>query len=278
MKKKYFQIGNILGLVLLQIISCTSPPDIEKKFEQSTTERQNAKKKELYDLLLSSKDGWKMIYFPDRERVGGYTHLFKFDKDYTVQMASDVDSNTKTFKSEYAIENTSLTSLTFITRSRIHQIAILADLEKPLGDYQFLYIGKNDNEIIFESAKTAMEVRFIKATAKDWIDLNNNFEFENQLYFADQKHIFDIYEGSIKKKVGSFEFNRATRILAIRFYLNIWNNYPLALTAKGFILDPPLIENNQEFREFVYDKKTKTFVSTSSNAMKIVLRGEKWSD
>lgn len=110
----------------MQIGSCSST-DAEQKFDQTPTERLNAQQKELSDLLLTSEHGWKAVYFTDNTVLGGYTHLFKFAADGTVQMASDFDSDTQTYKSEYAVQTGSTVSLVFTTKNRIHlyQIQII---------------------------------------------------------------------------------------------------------------------------------------------------------
>src|SRR4051812_798083 len=90
----------IAGILILQLSACSnSATDADQLFEQTPTERLNAQKKELNDVLLSSEFGWKAVYFTDNTVLGGYTHLFRFAADGSVQMASDFDSDTSIYKS-----------------------------------------------------------------------------------------------------------------------------------------------------------------------------------
>ena len=122
MKAKNILKYLIVSFLILQLTSCTNN-DAEQKFDQSPTERLNAQQKELKDLLLSSEFGWKAVYFTDDSQLGGYTHLFKFAADGTVQMASDFDEDTSISKSQYEIQLGSTVSLVFTTKSRIHLLS-----------------------------------------------------------------------------------------------------------------------------------------------------------
>ena len=62
MKAQYIYKYLIIGFIALLLASCTNT-DAEQKFDQSPAERLTAKQKELNDLLLSSENGWKVVYF-----------------------------------------------------------------------------------------------------------------------------------------------------------------------------------------------------------------------
>ncbi|MNF95416.1 hypothetical protein D3C84_781670 [compost metagenome] len=136
------------AFLALQLSSCDNNTEADPKFDKTPTERLNAQKTELSDALLSSEFGWKAVYFTDNTVLGGYTHLFRFAADGTVQMASDFDDDTAVYKSEYQVQLGSTVSLTFTTKNRIHLLSesdnypIAALRAKGyLGDFQFLYYG-----------------------------------------------------------------------------------------------------------------------------------------
>ena len=107
-----------IAVLAMQLASCDNKEDVDPIFDQTPTERLNAQKKELNDLLESSEFGWKAVYFTDTTQLGGFTHLFKF-KSGSVDMASDFDNDTAIYKSEYGIELGSTVSLVFTTKNKI---------------------------------------------------------------------------------------------------------------------------------------------------------------
>jgi len=122
MKMKNIYKYLIAGILVLQLSACSNT-DAEQLFDENPTTRLNNQKSELNDALLSSQFGWKAVYFTDNTVLGGYTHLFKFAQDGTVEMASDFDTDTNIYKSEYAIQLGSTVSLVFTTANRIHLLS-----------------------------------------------------------------------------------------------------------------------------------------------------------
>ena len=84
----------LVAVLAIQLFSCDNKETLDSPFNATPTERLNAQKKELNDILQSSEYGWKAVYFTDNTVLGGYTHLFKFATDGTVEMASDFDDDT----------------------------------------------------------------------------------------------------------------------------------------------------------------------------------------
>jgi len=52
-------------LLVLYLSACSNNTDADQLFDKTPTERLNAQKKELNDILLSSEFGWKAVYFTD---------------------------------------------------------------------------------------------------------------------------------------------------------------------------------------------------------------------
>ena len=79
-------------------------------------------------------------------------------------MASDFDTDTDIYKSQYEIQLGSTVSLVFTTKNRIH---LLSDSNNSsyyslegkgyLGDFQFLYYGQENGEIVFKTNRTVKE-------------------------------------------------------------------------------------------------------------------------
>ena len=213
MKVKNIFKYSTVAFLSAQLVACDKT-DTEQKFEQSPTERLNAREKELNDLLLSSEQGWKAVYFTDNTQLGGYTHLFKFTADGKVTMASDFDADTKAYTSEYDVVLGSTVSLLFNTNNRIHLLSDsnnypTADLkgEGYKGDFQFLYYGQEKGEIIFKTNRSFQELRFVKATAQDWADLPKNIAMIPNVVGAPTRPLFRLMETNDGTKITQFDFS-----------------------------------------------------------------------
>lgn len=266
----------IVAFLATQLAACDKT-DTEQKFEQSPTERLNNQEKELNDLLLSSEQGWKAVYFTDNTQLGGYTHIFKFTADGKVTMASDFDADTKPYTSEYDVVLGSTVSLLFNTNNRIHLLSDSNNFPTPdlkgegyKGDFQFLYYGQENGEIIFKTNRSFKELRFVKATAQDWADLPKNIAMIPNVVGASTRPLFRLLETNDGTKTTQFDFNftGATRYAtanSIETGSNITSNMGIAYTPTGIIVSPPVKVGNQNLTDFTYDSATGAFTATGTN-------------
>ncbi|MBZ4044654.1 DUF4302 domain-containing protein [Flavobacterium hibisci] len=269
---KYF----MLLVLTLQLNSCVST-EAEQKFEETPTERLNKQRSELSNLLLSSENGWKAVYYTDDSQLGGFTHLFKFLPNGKVDMASDFDSDTEIYNSQYEIQLGSTVSLVFTTKNKIHLLSDsnnspLAAGKGFLGDFQFLYYGQENGDIVFRTNRTVKEVRFVKATAQDWTDLKKNTVINANMTGDINSPLFRILEttngGSVKKY--EFNFNSVTRF-GSAIPLEAENSETLkaaiAYTPTGITVKPAVVVGNQSLTDFTYNSVDKTFVATGTNGV-----------
>ncbi|MFB9107294.1 DUF4302 domain-containing protein [Flavobacterium gyeonganense] len=269
---KYF----MLLVLTLQLNSCVST-EAEQKFEETPTERLNKQRSELSNLLLSSENGWKAVYYTDDSQLGGFTHLFKFLPNGKVDMASDFDSDTEIYNSQYEIQLGSTVSLVFTTKNKIHLLSDsnnspLAAGKGFLGDFQFLYYGQENGDIVFRTNRTVKEVRFVKATAQDWTDLKKNTVINANMTGDINSPLFRILEttngGSVKKY--EFSFNSVTRF-GSAIPLEAENSETLkaaiAYTPTGITVKPAVVVGNQSLTDFTYNAIDKTFVATGTNGV-----------
>ena len=274
---KIKQIINYLlvALLAIQLVSCDNKETLESPFNGTPTERLNAKEKELNDLLMSSELGWKAVYFTDNTQLGGFTHLFKF-KDGKVDMASDFDNDTSIQSSEYDIVLGSTVSLVFTTKNRIHLLSdsnnfpVTALRGKGyLGDFQFLYYGQENGEIIFRTSRSFKELRFVKAKATDWTDLAQSRLMIPNVVGASTRPLFRLLETNDGTKVSQFDFSftSATRFAtsnSIETGSSVTNNIGIAYTPTGIIVSPPVKVGNQQISAFTYDPATGNFNATGT--------------
>lgn len=283
MKAKNILKYLVLIIISLQFPGCSST-DAEQNFNQTPTERLNAQKKELSDLLLTSQYGWKAVYFTDNTILGGYTHLFKFAADGTVQMASDFDSDTKTYKSEYAVQLGSTVSLTFTTKNRIH---LLSDsnsfpvdaLEGQgyLGDFQFLYYGQENGEIIFKTNRTVQELRFVKATAEDWTNLPKHTAMEENVIGSESRPLFRLLETNDGKTKHQFDFTfgvetRYAEANSLETGFAMTYDMGIAYTPDGIIVSPAVEVGSQKLSVFKYNDVDGSFTATGTGGVTATIK------
>nr|WP_315256784.1 DUF4302 domain-containing protein [uncultured Flavobacterium sp.] len=289
MKAQYIYKYLIIGLITLLLASCTNT-DAEQKFEQTPTERLNSQKKELMDMLLSSENGWKAVYFTDNTVLGGYTHLIKFAKDGTVQMASDFDADTKIYKSEYDIQLGSTLSLVFTTKNRIHLLSEsdnypIPELESKgyLGDFQFLYYGQENGEIIFktnrvnETTGVNGELRFVKATAEDWTDLAKNIDMIDNVVGDDSRPLFRLLETNDGKTIHQFDFtfSEVTRFAeanSLETGYSVTYDMGIGYSPTGIIVSPAVEVGGQKLTNFIYNDLDGSFTATGTQGVSATIK------
>lgn len=289
MKTQHIYKYLVIGFLTLLLAACTNT-DTEQKFDQSPTKRLNTQKTELGDVLLSSQYGWKAVYFTDNTVLGGYTHLFKFAADGTVQMASDFDADTATYKSEYDIQLGSTVSLVFTTKNRIHLLSdsnsypIAALRSKGfLGDFQFLYYGQENGEIIFktnrvnETTKTNHELRFVKATAADWTDLPKNIDMIKNVVGDTARPLFRLLEtndGTTKHQY-DFTFSQITRFAeanSIETGYSYTYDLGIGYSPTGIVVSPALEVGGQKLTVFTYNNADGSFTATGTNGVSATIK------
>ncbi|WP_238567929.1 DUF4302 domain-containing protein [Flavobacterium sp. ASV13] len=265
----------IAGILVLQLSACSNT-DAEQLFDENPTTRLNNQKSELNDALLSSQFGWKAVYFTDNTVLGGYTHLFKFAQDGTVEMASDFDTDTNIYKSEYAIQLGSTVSLVFTTANRIHLLSEsdnypIASLRAKgyLGDFQFLYYGQENGDIVFKANRNKQEIRFVKATAQDWADLPKNFLMIPNIIgknaFGANRGL-EIVDGTNKK---TYDFNPFSTITRSTSYSDASANNVLGIgyAPNGLVVSPAIVVGGQKLSNFVYNNTDGSFTATGTNGI-----------
>jgi hypothetical protein len=260
----------LFAILAVQLVSCDNKETLDSPFNATPTERLNAKQKELNDLLESSEFGWKAIYFTDTTQLGGFTHVFKF-KNGSVDMASDYDNDTSVNTSEYSIELGSTTSLVFTTKNKIH---LLSDSNNSptaalrgkgyKGDFQFLYYGQDNGQIIFKTNRSFEELRFVKATATDWTDLAKNRAMIPNVVGANTRPLFRLLETNDGTKINQFDFSftslsRYATANSIETSSSVNSNMGIAYTPTGIIVSPAVKVGSQKLSVFTFDPATGNF-------------------
>ncbi|WP_343698109.1 DUF4302 domain-containing protein [Flavobacterium sp.] len=272
------------AILILHLSACNDNTDAEQLFNETPTERLNAQKSELSEALLSSQFGWKAVYFTDNTVLGGYTHLFKFAQDGTVEMASDFDADTNVYESEYAIQLGSTVSLTFTTKNRIHLLSESDNYPIPalrakgyLGDFQFLYYGQENGEIIFKANRNGTEIRFVKATADDWTNLSQNLVMEQNVIGSEERPLFRLLETTDGTTTHQFDFSfsEVTRFAesnSIESGYSVSYNLGVGYSPTGIVVSPAVEVGGQKLTTFVYNDADGSFTATGTGGVKATIK------
>jgi hypothetical protein len=283
MKAKYIYKYLMISFAALLLGSCSSP-EVEAKFDQNATDRLSGRQKELNDVLLSSSEGWKAVYYTDSTQLGGWTHLFKFLPEGKVDMASDFDDDTSIHRSQYDIQLGSTVSLVFTTQNRIHLLSDASNFPTSelyakgyLGDFQFFYYGQKNGEIIFRTNRNGHELHFVKAAAKDWTDLAKNTPILEAIAGDELSPLYrllQINDGTAIQNY-DFEYNSDARFgLATSLAANSNDvlNIALAFTPTGATVKPALVVKGQKLTNFVYDGASNTFIATGTGGVTATIK------
>lgn len=259
MKKIFFVLCIATSLVACQ-------KDDKQGVNETSTERINEQKEVLLNELISSEQGWKMVYYPNSNRFGGFTFLMKFDKNGNVTMASDSPLGTSAEQTSlFQIKTAQTIALSFITKNHIHR---LADAENPSlrgtgyeGEFEFLFYGKTqDNKLEFRTQRRKSIVYFEKATQNDWETIETLTPRANELALNSFWYSLQITspEG---KSYHSVSVNK--RLLKAKNYAESNKQYTIAIapTFDGFLMNPPLQAHGKQFHKITYDEETKNYIA-----------------
>jgi hypothetical protein len=251
---------------ILLFVSCTKDRNEDIVFDKSSQERLEDKFTEYNDLLKSSEYGWKMKYYPDVEKFGGYNFLFKFDENNRVVMVSDFEENPK--NSSYRIYGGQGVVLSFDTYNMIHILAdpgIYSAGEGYNGDYEMVVERATTDSLICKGRKWKKPMIFTRATSEDWDNMEKIKIHEKamSLGHVENTPLFrNLREDN--QGISTFIYNSSTRMVEY-FYIDnigITHSYksPVVFTKEGFSLKEKITINGKSFQDFTYDEDSEKFV------------------
>lgn len=205
-RKKIYTIR--IGVRLLIAVSLFSlgceRQESENLFGGSPNERVKAARSALYAELQAAEYGWKFVYFPrvidGASSTVQYTYLFDFMDDNQVQMEASNHGATRD-TSEYDVALGSTVKLRFITYNFIHELADAANSNlygtggrSAAGDFEFLYYGKDGDDLIFRTNRNATEIRLEKAAAENWGGNKEPLRDSLMTYFRHRDYHLQAYQ------------------------------------------------------------------------------------
>lgn len=260
MKKILFSL-----LAATTLVACQKT-DTNKVFDESVTQRTENQKKELLQELTSAEQGWKLVYQPNSKKYGGFTFVMKFNKDGNVVMTSDAPDGVEPETGLYQIVTRQTTTLSFLTKNHIHRLADAAVRTGRLGvgyegEFDFLYLGKEDEKLKFKTQRSENTIYFEKATQEDWGKLSAFSEnFENVLRDA-YWYFFRLTTSDGTQT--DYIVDVAQRYLTIKNPKNPSEKFSTGLipTEEGFKLNPALELQGTKFTKLVFNPENRNYTA-----------------
>lgn len=157
MKSKLFYI---LCAVVGLLQSCTN--EVDDIFDASAQQRMNEEIRVCKELLTSSELGWKLDYYPSStQQYGGFALTLKFDNQKVTAGSEITTDPSVTASSYYSLKSDMGPTLNFDTYNEI--IHYFSDPDYTFGggqgkgyegDFEFVIVSHNENEIILKGKKT----------------------------------------------------------------------------------------------------------------------------
>ncbi|WP_417871988.1 MULTISPECIES: DUF4302 domain-containing protein [Flavobacteriaceae] len=181
----------ILTSITFLLYGCSD--NTTEVFDAPADVRVNEKVSELKNLLVSSEHGWTTNYYPNPEVFGGFSFVFKFNTDETVEMVWDIrEENNLSYYSVKAIDGPTLKFDTYSLFSKMTDPEVGQAGQGLGGEQELIYLGVSDdgNEVYFKGKIRGVPVTFTKAKEQDWQDINTFKTMETTLKEVPGVHSF----------------------------------------------------------------------------------------
>ncbi len=251
----------ILILISLIFASCSKDNEV---FDEASYDRMESVLKEYDGLLKKSVNGWKMQYFPNADRFGGFNFLFKFEENNRVKMSCDFNDTEKI--STYKLSADQGPVLSFDTYNFLH---VLADPEfNPRGigfegDYEMIIERVTNDSIICKGRKWKQPMVFVKADSDDWSVMDKIRDSEEKLSPSQENVPFFRNLRLNGDGLATFLYERNERF--IEYFYNdddgntISGKVGAIFSKTGFSLEKEIEVKGLLLKDFVFDVEEDMF-------------------
>lgn len=257
-------------------MSCENEQGAEKLFEDVATVRISKEQQELKDLLTNADQGWKVTYFTNGSKFGGFTMLMKFDKENNVEMTSDINSETEAIVGQYDIKMGNTVKLSFSTFNHIHK---LVDSYFPSalrgrgyeGSGEFYYYGQEAERLLFKSVRYVdpEKIEFVKATKEDWDNLiEESMEMATNLKPGPEDSVYTniTVTQNNQETIYPYNLDDLRRFISMTGKTSegslVDKSFGIAYTPVGLNVFPPIELQETTFDSFTYDEEHDEFIAT----------------
>ena len=261
----------LLAFICLGLQACLFQED--DLFEKSSANRASENVAELQELLVNVPNGWKMEYYPGTDySMGGITLLCRFDGN-NVTLMSEVGSvktaSGKEASSLYKVTSEESTVLTFDSFNEfIHCFSepIMGMNTNLEGDYEFVYMGQEDNKVILQGRRYHNTMVMTPLTqGVNWKD------YIGQLNLIEREAFLKTYS----LMVGGQEVGNAVRtshLFSLTVEGQTSRSVPFIYTPEGIRFKDEITIQGKTVQNFVWNKEDMTFTSSDEEAADVVLK------
>lgn len=261
----------LLAFICLGLQACLFQED--DLFEKSSANRASENVAELQELLVNVPNGWKMEYYPGTDySMGGITLLCRFDGN-NVTLMSEVGSvktaSGKEASSLYKVTSEESTVLTFDSFNEfIHCFSepIMGMNTNLEGDYEFVYMGQEDNKVILQGRRYHNTMVMTPLTqGVNWKD------YIGQLNLIEREAFLKTYS----LMVGGQEVENAVRtshLFSLTVEGQTSSSVPFIYTPEGIRFKDEITIQGKTVQNFVWNKEDMTFTSSDEEAADVVLK------
>ena len=261
----------LLAFICLGLQACLFQED--DLFEKSSANRASENVAELQELLVNVPNGWKMEYYPGTDySMGGITLLCRFDGN-NVTLMSEVGSvktaSGKEASSLYKVTSEESTVLTFDSFNEfIHCFSepIMGMNTNLEGDYEFVYMGQEDNKVILQGRRYHNTMVMTPLTqGVNWKD------YIGQLNLIERVAFLKTYS----LMVGGQEVGNAVRtshLFSLTVEGQTSSSVPFIYTPEGIRFKDEITIQGKTVQNFVWNKEDMTFTSSDEEAADVVLK------
>ena len=261
----------LLAFICLGLQACLFQED--DLVEKSSANRASENVAELQELLVNVPNGWKMEYYPGTDySMGGITLLCRFDGN-NVTLMSEVGSvktaSGKEASSLYKVTSEESTVLTFDSFNEfIHCFSepIMGMNTNLEGDYEFVYMGQEDNKVILQGRRYHNTMVMTPLTqGVNWKD------YIGQLNLIEREAFLKTYS----LMVGGQEVGNAVRtshLFSLTVEGQTSSSVPFIYTPEGIRFKDEITIQGKTVQNFVWNKEDMTFTSSDEEAADVVLK------
>lgn len=261
----------LLAFTCLGLQACLFQED--DIFEKSSANRAAENVAELQELLVNVPNGWKMEYYPGTDySMGGITLLCRFDGN-NVTLMSEVGSvktaSGKEAFSLYKVTSEESTVLTFDSFNEfIHCFSepIMGMNTNLEGDYEFVYMGQEDNKVILQGRRYHNTMVMTPLTqGVNWKD------YIGQLNLIEREAFLKTYS----LMVGGQEVGNAVRtshLFSLTVEGQTSSSVPFIYTPEGIRFKDEITIQGKTVQNFVWNKENMTFTSSDEETADVVLK------
>ena len=261
----------LLAFICLGLQACLFQED--DLFEKSSANRASENVAELQELLVNVPNGWKMEYYPGADySMGGITLLCRFDGN-NVTLMSEVGSvktaSGKEASSLYKVTSEESTVLTFDSFNEfIHCFSepIMGMNTNLEGDYEFVYMGQEDNKVILQGRRYHNTMVMTPLTqGVNWKD------YIGQLNLIEREAFLKTYSLMVGgQKVGNAV--RTSHLFSLTVEGQTSSSVPFIYTPEGIRFKDEITIQGKTVQNFVWNKEDMTFTSSDEEAADVVLK------